>query len=291
MAPLRGSALRIAITGAGGQLGRALTAGLADRQTIIPFTHQDCDVADRRATAVIADARPDVIVHAAAMTHVDGCALDPDRAQRINGLGTRNMALAAQARDVPLVYVSTNEVFDGAAEEPYDELAEPRPINPYGASKLAGERYVQMLLRRFYIVRPAWIFGPGGNNFVAKILRLARDGQSLRLVTDEIGSPTYAPDLAAAIGRLIEQPVYGIFHLTNQGVCSRYEYARRLLDAAGLADCPLEPIRLADFERPSTPPPYTALRNRCAADLGVEPRPWQDALDEYLAGSWPELAE
>ncbi|HEX2172078.1 MAG TPA: dTDP-4-dehydrorhamnose reductase [Dehalococcoidia bacterium] len=282
--------MRIVITGAGGQLGRALSASLTDRHTIIPLTHQDCDVADVRAIDQIAGREPDLILHAAAMTHVDGAALDPDRAQRINGLGTRNVALAAQAQDVPLVYVSTNEVFDGRACTPYDELAETRPVNAYGASKLAGERYVQMLLRRYYIVRTAWVFGPGGNNFVSKILSLARGGAPLRLVTDEIGAPTYAPDLADAIGRLIEWPVYGIFHLTNQGVCSRYEYARRLLDAAGLADRPLEPIRLADFTRPSTPPPYTVLRNRCAADLGIELRPWQEALDEYLAGAWPELA-
>ena len=282
--------MRIVITGGGGQVGRALTASLADRHTVHPLTHQDCDVTQLGAIGRIVDLRPDLVIHAAAMTHVDGAALDPDRAERVNGLGTRNVALACQRLDIPIVYLSSNEVFDGRAEAPYGELADPAPINPYGQSKLSGERYVQMLLRRFYIVRTAWVFGPGGDNFVTKILRLARSGESLRLVTDEVSTPTYAPDLAGAIGRLIETDVYGIFHLTNRGVCSRFDYARALLDQAGLADRPLDPIRLIDFVRPSTPPPYSALANHCAADLGIVLRPWPDALAEYLASGSPELS-
>ena len=281
--------MRIVITGGGGQVGRALTATLADRHAVLPLTHQECDVADLGAIDRIVAERPDLVIHAAAWTQVDGAALDPERAERINGRGTRNVALACQRLDVPIVYLSSNEVFDGRAETPYGELADPAPINPYGRSKLSGERYVQMLLRRFYIVRTAWVFGPGGNNFVSKILRLARGGEPLRLVTDEISSPTYAPDLAAAIGCLIETGVYGIFHLTNHGICSRFEYARALRDQAGLGDRPLQSIRLADFSRPSTPPPYSALANHSASDLGIVLRPWPIALAEYLAGGPPEL--
>ena len=281
--------MRIVITGGGGQVGRALTACLAGRHTVLPLTHQECDVADRDAIAQIIDRRPELVIHAAAWTHVDGCTLDPKRALRINGLGTRNVALACQRADVPLVYLSSNEVFDGRAREPYCELAEPAPINAYGRSKLAGERYVQMLLRRFYIVRTAWVFGPGGSNFVTKMLDLARRGGPLRLVSDEISAPTYAPDLAAAIGRLIESEVYGIYHLTNRGICSRLDYARAIFKRTGLDDRPIQPIRLAEFARPSTPPPYSALANFCAADLGISLRSWQDALDEYLASGAPEL--
>lgn len=252
-------------------------------------------MADLGSIEAIADRQPDLVIHAAAMTRVDGCARDPDRARRINAGGTRNVALACQRRDVPLVYISSNEVFDGRATAPYAELDATGPINAYGRTKLEGERYVQLLLRRFYIVRTAWVFGPAGRsgasgtNFVTKMLQLGQGGQTLRLVTDEISSPTYAPDLAEAIGRLIETGIYGIHHLTNQGICSRYEYARAIFDRAGLADLPLEPIRLAEFARPSTPPPYTALANLCAADLGIVLRPWQDALDAYLASGALEL--
>lgn len=275
--------MRVLITGAGGQLGRALQAALAGH-TLIPLAHADLDVADRAAVfRAILSARPEVVIHAAAWTDVDGCARDPERAFRVNALGTQFVALACAAADAAMVYISTNEVFDGTKGEPYLEFDRPNPINPYGQSKWVGEWFVAHLLRRFYIVRTAWVFGPGGNHFVRKILRRADAEGSLRVVGDEVGSPSYTRDVAEAIARLIETEAYGIYHFTNEGMCSRYAYAREILRLTGRGHVPVVPIALADFPRPSRVPPFTPLANRCGAALGIRLRPWPEALRAYLA--------
>jgi dTDP-4-dehydrorhamnose reductase len=178
--------------------------------------------------------------------------------------------------------VSTNEVFDGAASVPYDEWAATGPINPYGASKRAGENYVRALLPNHYVVRTAWIFG-GPTSFVTKMLELARAGRALTIVDDEISNPTYAPDLAEGIVRLAQTGLYGTVHLVNEGITSRYDYAREIFRQAGLAP-DVSPIPLASYRRDSTPPPYAPLRNVVAAEAGIRLRPWQEALGEHLAG-------
>ena len=138
------------------------------------------------------------------------------------------------------------------------------------------------LTTRFYIVRTAWLYGLGGNNFVKKIITRADTDGKLRVVTDEVSSPTYTEDLITAIEQLITTGAYGIYHFTNDGACSRFEFAQKILELSGRAHIPIEPIRLADFSRPSTPPPYAPLRNFCGAQLGITLRPWQDALADYL---------
>lgn len=277
--------MRIAITGGRGQLGRELTRALSANHEIIVLDLPECDITQRQEIDYIAGLAPDVVIHAAALTDVDGCARDPLAAYRANALGTQNVALACQRLNAPIVYISTNEVFDGAKDSPYLELDPPRAINPYGASKLAGERFVQMLLDRFYIVRIAWLFAPGGNNFPKKIVEVARQNGKLAVVTDEIANPTYAPDLARALARLIETRHYGIYHLTNEGATSRYDFTAQILKLAGLGHIPLTPITLADYKRDSTPPRHGALANIIAAEmLGIKLRPWQDALAAYFNG-------
>jgi dTDP-4-dehydrorhamnose reductase len=194
------------------------------------------------------------------------------------------VALACRRLGAPLVYVSTNEVFDGAANSPYFEYDRARPINAYARSKWAGEQAVRELLERFYIVRVAWLFG-GARNFVRTVLRLASERDSIAMVDDEVGSPTYAPDAARAIAQLIRLPFYGTYHLVNEGSCSRMEFAAETLRLAGRDGVALIPIRLAEFKRDSTPPPFTPLRNVAAAALGVQLRPWQDALAEYISNT------
>jgi dTDP-4-dehydrorhamnose reductase len=276
--------MRIFMTGADGQLGRALQAALAGHE-VVATDRDTVDVSDYRALAgAIEQARPDAVAHLAALTDVDGCARDPDLALRINALGTRNVALACQAGERPLLYVSTNEVFDGQSRTPYYEWDPPRPINAYGYSKWAGEESVKALSRRFYIVRTAWLFGPGGANFVHRVLAQARAGGRLRVVWDEVANPTYVPDLAAALAALLAghaRGAYGIYHLVNAGACSRYDLARRALDLSGLGDRPIEPIRQADYPRASRPPLYTALHNFAGAAGGLALRPWQEALAEF----------
>lgn len=271
-------ATRIVITGAGGQLGRSLQETLAGEQ-VLALTHADGDVADPGIIDRIAGWQPDVVIHTASMTDVDGCERNPDAAFRVNGLGTRNVALACQQTGAAMVYISTDYVFDGTRGSPYTEWDTPNPISVYGASKLAGERYVEQLLDRFWIVRTAWVYRRGHNNFVATILRLAAEQSRLRVVTTEVGSPTYAPDLAAAIAQLIQRPLYGIYHLTNAGYCSRYEFARKIVELAGL-DTVIEPVD--HYPRAARPPAFAPLRNFVGAEAGIELRHWEEALRAYF---------
>ncbi len=277
--------MRLFITGAKGQLGRTLQAHFAN-DTVLPADLPECDITDRaRVMQAVGEFKPDVVIHAAAMTDVDGCARDPDAAFRANALGTQNVALACQSANCAMLYISTNEVFDGRKTEPYLEFDATNPINAYGRSKLAGETFVRDLLTRFYIVRIAWLYGKGGHHFVRKMIRLADERGNLHVVADEVSSPTYAEDVARAVRQLVQTGAYGVYHLVNDGLASRYAFVREILQLAGRGHVPVEPIKLADFCRASTPPPYTPLRNFCGAAQGITLRPWQEALAEYLASN------
>lgn len=274
---------RVVITGACGQLGRALCA----RWQGGPLLALDAvkgDIRDGdRIIPLIADFHPDLVIHTAAWTDVDGAESDPDAAYAVNALGTQNVALACQAVGAVMVYISTNEVFDGEADHPYREWDTPAPLSVYARSKLAGERIVQMLLNRFYIVRTAWIFAPGGNNFPRKIIDAADRLGALRVVDEEIGNPTYAPDLAEAIVRLAYSGRFGIYHLTNEGACSRYAWACEVLRLSGRAHVPVTPIPASAWPRAARPPLRAVLANTAAAALGIRLRPWQQALADYFA--------
>jgi dTDP-4-dehydrorhamnose reductase len=272
--------MRLVITGALGQLGRSLQQALKAHDLLL-IDLPEHDVTQPDIIGTIEDFQPDLVIHAAAMTDVDGCEVNPDLAYKVNALGTQNMALACQRCDAPLLYVSTDYVFDGTKAEPYLEFDEPNPLGVYGRSKLAGELLVRDLLSRFYIVRTAWLYGRGGNNFVTKILELTEEREEVSVVTNEIGSPTYAPDLTEAIARLIEHPLYGIYHLVNEGSCSRYEFAQRILELAGKSRFPLHPAE--SYERATRVPANAALRNFCAAtQLGITLRPWEEALRAFF---------
>jgi dTDP-4-dehydrorhamnose reductase len=274
--------MRIYITGSKGQLGRTLMRRLAQHD-LLGVDLPEIDLTDLNATrSSLVAFKPDLIIHAAAYTDVDGAARNPDLAYRVNALGTRNVAVVCEALGASLLAISTNEVFDGTKSEPYLEFDPANPINPYAKSKLAAEHFVRDLTTRFYIVRTAWLYGLGGNNFVKKMINLADTNGKLRVVTDEVSSPTYTEDLITAIEQLINTGAYGIYHFTNGGACSRFEFAQKILELSGRAHIPIEPITLKDFSRPSTPPPYAPLRNFCGAHIGITLRPWQDALADYL---------
>lgn len=277
--------MRILITGANGQLGQELQNALEEwPETVIPTDLPGFDIADDQSVQRLADLEPDLVIHSAAMTNVDGCARDPDLAFRINALGTQNVARACLRSGSDMVCVSTNEVFDGRGETPYLEEAATNPINPYGSSKRAGEQMAARLIGdRLYIVRTAWLYGPAGDNFPSKMIALADAHKQLRVVDDEVGNPTYAPDLAEAIVRLAQTRAYGIYHFTNAGYCSRYDFAREILRLSGRDQIPVHPIALADFQRASVVPPFAPLANAKGADLGIELRPWQEALQAYFA--------
>ena len=272
--------MRILITGIKGQLGRALQARLPEAAG---FDLPEVDITQPAALeAAVAAARPDVILHCAAFTDVDGAARAPALAYRVNGLGTQNVAIAAAQAGAALVYISTNEVFDGTQPAPYSEFDTPHALNAYGQSKLAGEWFVSHLTPRFYIVRIAWLAAAGGRNFIHRIQQLADERGQLSVVTDEVANPTFVGDLTEALVRLIGTGRYGLYHLTNAGYCSRYDYARKILALSGRGHIPVTPITRAQYPRPSTPPPFTPLANTAAAALGIELRPWEEALADFL---------
>lgn len=274
--------MKIIITGANGQVGTALQKVFAEHRLLLADL-PDVDITKIGTVQQFVDEKPDLIIHPAAMTNVDACAKNPAQAYFVNAFGTQNMALVAQRTGAPMVYISTNEVFDGTAVEPYHEFSPTNPINPYAASKLAGEQIAARLTHRLYIVRIAWAFDKGRNMFPAKIITAADKYGELKVVTDEISSPTYVPDLVAAIKQLVATQHFGTYHLTNAGVCSRYDFAKEILRLSGRGDVPVHPITSDAFERASTPPKYAPLANNLAAALGITLRPWQDALADYFA--------
>lgn len=274
--------MRIVITGALGQLGRALQNALAGDDLVL-IDVPDWDITDPQSVPRMADLKPEVVIHCAAMTDVEGCANNPDLAYLVNAFGTQNVALACQRAGAAMIHISTNEVFDGTASQPYREFDPPHPVNSYGASKLAAEQIAARLVSKLYIVRTSWLFTPGGNNFVRKIIAAADKHGRLRVVTDEVANPTYAPDLADAIARLIQTDHYGSYHLVNEGYCSRYEFALEIMKQSGRESIPVVPITTDQFQRASTPPPFTPLRNTVGAALGISLRPWQETLADYFA--------
>lgn len=279
--------MKILITGANGRLGSALCDRLAGTYRVIPLVGEEATGVYVELTRwdevlrAVEHFEPDFIVHTAAWTDVDGCARDPQRALHVNGLGTQYLAAASGMRGVPMLYVSSNEVFDGTSAQPYREYDPTRPANPYGYSKWVGEQALIRHNPQHMIVRTAWLFAHGGRNFVQTILNAARAGQPLRVVRDEVSNPTYTDDLAEALIQLMATRCWGTYHLTNSGTASRFAFAQAVLEAAGI-NVPLEPITLKEWPRPSTPPPHAALANVAAAALGVTLRPWQEALRAFI---------
>jgi dTDP-4-dehydrorhamnose reductase len=274
--------MRIVITGGLGQLGLALQEVLVGHNlTIVDLP--DTDITDRDAIDdVIRAAAPELVVHCAAYTDVDGCARNPELAYKVNALGTQNVVLACKEAGAKLLHISTNEVFAGDRVEGYEEWRPLDPINEYGRSKAMAETYVRDQLSNYYIVRTAWLYAPGGRNFIHAITAKARSDGEIRVVSDEIANPTYVRDLAQAIDTLIRTNHYGIYHFTNAGSCSRWEFANEILRLAGLEWVKNTPILAHEYERDSKPPPCAALHNVNGASIGITLRPWQDALAEYM---------
>lgn len=275
--------MNILITGAAGRLGSALAALLQPQHSVIGTDIPDLDITDFAMTrAFIRQHQPDVVLHSAAWTDVDGCARDPQRAILINGYGAQNVAVAAADIGAAIVYISSNEVFDGNSRRLYYEYDRCQPINPYGYSKWVGEQAVAQVNPRHYIVRTAWLFAHGGRNFIQAILGAAQANKPLKIVIDEVANPTYTDDLAAAVVALIQTGRYGTYHLVNEGAISRYEFGRYALTQAGFADTPIARITSSEWQRPSTPPQSAGLANLAAASMGITLRPWQAAVDAFL---------
>ena len=280
--------MKIAIFGIEGQLGRDLADALAAHD-VIAATEARADVTDAAAvTAIVDEARPQWVVNAAAMTHVDRCEDEAREAFAVNAVGAGNVARACAAVGARLLHVSTDYVFDGTKGAPYVESDAPGPLNVYGASKLAGEHLVRAQCAAHAIVRTSGLYGlypclGKGTNFVETMLALARDRDRVRVVCDERLSPTFAEDLAAVVRGLIEDPLPpGTFHVANEGGCAWDEFAREIFRLAGKAVV-VEPIRAAEWGAPARRPADSTLENRAlrAAGRAALP-PWRDALRRYL---------
>lgn len=295
--------MRIAVTGAAGMLASDLLAVLADEHEvygldirkpgnqIAGIKYQLIDITEARETyETITKINPQIVVHTAAFRDTEEAEKNNARSFQINALGTRNVALACQRFDAALMYISTDYVFDGEKEGGYLEYEQPHPLSVYGQSKYWGELYVQWLLNRFYIIRTSWLFGKNGENFVQKILSQVKNKESLKVVTDQIGSPTYTVDLSLAIRQLINidqqfsTGLYGIWHITNSDTCPWYDFAREILKQIN-TDHKIEPITSTQLNRSAKRPKNSVLKNYNweLHDFGRLPS-WRDALQRYLRG-------
>jgi len=279
--------MKILITGGKGQLGRDLEKVLsrAGKYELTCLGHDALDITkpDNVQQAVLS-VRPEVIIHAAANTNVDQCERNEDSACLVNALGTRNVTVAAVKIGAKLVYISTDYVFNGKAGRPYTEFDVPDPINIYGKSKLAGERYVASLSNKYFIVRTSWLYGYYGKNFVKTMLNLAQEKNEVSVVNDQVGSPTYTKDLAHFIEELVQTELYGIYHVTNSGFCSWFDFARAIFRMAGLNQIKVAPISTPELNLPAPRPAYSVLDNYCIRIEGMSAlQPWKDALQEFLA--------
>jgi len=276
--------MHILITGAQGQLGHDVVAECLCRgwQTT-GVDRQDFDLTDHIATqAFLARANPDVIIHCAAYTAVNKAESEPEQAFAVNEIGTRNIAEYCAAQGIWLIYVSTDYVFDGSGKKPWEVSDSPAPLNVYGKSKLAGEQVAQALCNKHMIVRTSWVFGPHGNNFVKTMLRLGAERESMNVVSDQTGSPTYTVDLARLLCAMAARPVAGIYHAANAGECTWAEFAAKIFALAKL-ECKVNAIPSSDYPTAAKRPLNSRLSPKSLLDAGYVPLPpWEFALAQML---------
>jgi dTDP-4-dehydrorhamnose reductase len=278
--------LKILVTGAGGLVGRAVSEHCAAQgDDVFGFDHRSLDIGDASAVRIALTAnKPDVVINCAAWTDVDGCESDPAHAEQANALGPVVLATASREIDALLITISTDYVFDGAKEGFYTQRDQPNPISIYGQSKLEGERRSQAAWARTIVVRSGYIFGEGGKNFLSTLLARAARHEPLKAISDMVGTPTYAPDLARRMRELAVLDLPGIFHVVNAGDGASFEtFARTALDCAGLTSAPLEVVSLTDLHRPAPRPRNSRLRCLWSEALHLDPLPlWTDAVQTFV---------
>ncbi|MDA8126854.1 MAG: dTDP-4-dehydrorhamnose reductase [Deltaproteobacteria bacterium] len=276
--------MKILILGHKGMLGSELMLRLAIAHEV---TGKDIDAFDITDPAdclrIVEECAPEAVVNATGYTNVDGCEADAERCFAVNAEGVKHLALACRGKGILVVHFSTDYVFDGKKGTPYREEDPTGPLSVYGASKLAGEQFLQAFAERYLLVRTAWLYGKNGHHFVEAILKKAKEGQGLEVVDDQIGSPTYTRDLAAALELLIAGGHTGLFHVTNRGRCSWYEFAVKILQYAGIGDVTVTPIKSDRLSRPAARPAWSVLDGgKFFAACGKTLPYWQIALQDYL---------
>lgn len=276
--------MKIVVTGATGQLGydvcRELTALGIEH---IGLGSKECDLTDPvQIQSVFKDYAPDAVIHCAAYTQVDKAETEEALCRKINVDGTRAISKVCRELDAKMIYISTDYVFDGKGDEPFETDATIDPQNVYGRSKADGELAVSTELDKYFMVRISWVFGENGNNFVKTMLRLGKAKESLNVVNDQIGSPTYTPDLAKLLVEIIQTEQYGVYHATNEGYCSWADFAERIMQKANL-NCKIQGIPTTDYPTPAVRPLNSRLSKGSLDDAGFKRLPtWEDALHRYL---------
>jgi dTDP-4-dehydrorhamnose reductase len=276
---------KILVTGARGMLGTELVPVLRGSAEVVGVDVEDFDITDADETrAAIDSVSPDVVVNCAGYTDVDGAETERELAFAINATGAGNVASGAAAAGARVLQIGTDYVFDGSKKEPYLEADEPAPLNVYGETKLAGEREVAKATADHLIVRTSWLYGSAGRNFVETILSLAEREDTLRVVVDQVGTPTFARDLAVILKELAASGATGVVNATNSGSCSWFGFARAILELAGRDGVSVLPVASSAFPRPARRPTNSLLDlGRLVSLVGWEPRPWREALTEYIA--------
>ena len=276
--------MRVLVTGVKGQLGHDVVKELEKRgHTAIGVDIDEMDITDEKSVMdCIGEQKPEVIVHCAAYTAVDAAEDNVDLCRKVNADGTRTIAKACKKYDIKLIYISTDYVFDGEGERPWQPDDECSPLNVYGLTKYEGELAVRELLERYYIVRISWVFGVNGNNFIKTMLKLSKLHYKLTVVADQIGSPTYTKDLAVLLVDMAEREKYGVYHATNEGLCSWYDFASEIFRQAG-ADIKVEPVTSEQYPTRAKRPHNSRMCKDKLVEMGFDRLPhWKDALKRFL---------
>jgi dTDP-4-dehydrorhamnose reductase len=284
--------MRCLVVGGKGMFGTELVAHLREAgEEVVAWDLPQHDITDINATINgVHEVGPETIFHLAAWTDVDGCEGDPARAAAVNFQGAWAVALGAAETGAKMLYVSTDYVFDGTKDRPWREKDEPNPLSVYGRSKLMGEKAVQRTGKRWFIVRTSWLYGRNGKNFVDTIRNKAREVPELKVVTDQVGSPTWVRDLCEPLAVIGRSKRFGTYHLTNSGRCSWFEFAQEIVRLTG-SDCRVEPTDSATFQRPAPRPAFSVLDNGLVRRrFGIRMRDWREALQEYLGEISPAQA-
>lgn len=274
----------ILVTGSTGQLGSDVVKELLKRgySTLSPNRSEFNLCSEDNIRNYILNSNCEAIVHCAAYTQVDKAEDEKDLCIKINATATKHIAKCAKILDIPMIYISTDYVFDGTKDGEYTENDETNPINIYGESKLAGEKYVQEILDKYYIVRTSWVFNINGKNFIETMLRLSKANNQLSIVNDQIGSPTYTKDLSRLLVDMLETSKYGLYHATNEGYCSWYEFANTIFKLANI-NIDIRAINSNEYASRAKRPLNSKLSKDKLIEYGFKPLPhWEDALKDYL---------
>jgi len=276
--------MKILLLGHKGMLGSDLLLQLRRKHEVIGLDKEEIDITSMPSCeGAINEHAPDIVINAAAYTDVDGCEKAKNECFAVNAGAVKNIAESCREKNIRIIHFSTDYVFDGNSNEPYKEDYPCNPVNVYGASKLAGENYLQNLSDNYIIIRTEWLYGKNGKNFVRTILDKAQIINKLEVVDDQIGAPTYTRDLAHAVDLLIERNITGIFHITNRGNCSWFQFARKILQEGGITNVQVLPIKSDQLQRPAPRPPYSVLSmQKFISATGKTMQPWQLALQDYL---------